>query len=78
MDVNGLTYTKMNEEIQWTPWTPCSKRLPEESGNYLVCDEYGHVFTHWFWTANDWGASNGQIIAWMPLPEPYKEEKESK
>lgn len=24
-----------------------------------------------------WGNLNGRIIAWMPLPEPYKEEGES-
>ena len=80
------------EEMQRYMWIPCSERLPEENGRYLVTypllinkpwisilwygrptfpetdhpcfyasdDEYGDV------EYND-------VIAWAPLPEPYKE-----
>lgn len=60
-------------------WIPCSERLPEEDGEYLVTDVSGGVATvteTYFITDCDgdghWGALD--VIAWMPLPEPYKEE----
>lgn len=65
---------------QEAPWIPCSERLPEEDGWYLTtydgvfCGADGEVFS---------GMSeyeNGQwvgdtVYAWMPFPEPYKENK---
>lgn len=70
-------------------WTPCSERLPKEPRgnreieNYLTCDENGHIYI--FSWANGWNCcfnSDGSlykdqeitdIVAWMPLPEAYKE-----
>ena len=55
-------------------WIPVSERLPEKIGDYLVCDEYGNIFSNFYHpTYKRWGARNNTIIAWMPLPEPYKE-----
>ena len=54
-------------------WIPCSERLPEYGIEVLTInkdDEYeiNHIIDdedgEWFW--------NG-AVAWMPLPEPYKE-----
>ena len=59
-------------------WIPCSERLPEEGGEYLVTDVSGGAATvteTYFITdcegEGHWGALD--VIAWMPLPEPYEE-----
>lgn len=81
--------TKAEEIAQPEPkWIPCSERLPETSGMYLVDDcRFG---THWIHTAEYvrgtglWCeqifmhaySGQAQIVAWMPLPEPYKERRE--
>ena len=69
-------------------WIPASERLPEEKKTVLVqwekYDKYlNQILTYFdvmwledldegiFETIN--GTPNGRIIAWMPLPEPYKE-----
>lgn len=60
-------------------WIPCSERLPDKDGIYLVTHRkfgklevtwnifYGGEHASWLW--------NDEIIAWMPLPEPYKGEE---
>lgn len=61
-------------------WIPCKTRLPEESGTYLVSGKWGSgkvdvgdcVYLKedgYFDTA--W---NFDVLAWMQLPESYKEE----
>ena len=80
-------------------WIPCSERLPEESGYYLVTyhdwsdgnflpkydDTYvrrlhyqiSDHFVGWNYPKNvDDRAENDchkEVIAWQPLPEPFKE-----
>ena len=78
------TYTEemLRDEIHNLPsvdvphWIPCSKKLPEEDGEYLVTDVSGGAATvteTYFITdcegEGHWGALD--VIAWMPLPEPY-------
>lgn len=64
-------------------WIPCSERLPSESGDYLCtiplnADEtYTEVLTfhkgRFYEDDDEWGATyHDDVIAWMPLPEPYK------
>ena len=65
-------------------WIPCSERLPKEYGNYLITKHNGDVDVGTIdpkkkgvWSACD---ADGfywirEVVAWMPLPEPYKEEK---
>ena len=68
-------------------WIPCSERLPEEFCKLLACRKnmsieimyYSPVLTTRYpkgfsvlKNAFTWRQDN--IIAWMPLPEPYKEE----
>lgn len=71
------------EEVQH--WTPCNERLPKDDeivmvtacfyGNPLVFSAYleggewiGEEATHW---------SRESILAWMPLPNPYREEEKN-
>lgn len=66
-------------------WIPCSKRLPENTAEwkaYITCNESGAISTT-YW-ADGWNCSRNSdgeinrehelknIVAWMPLPEPWK------
>jgi len=64
-------------------WIPCSERLPSEYGNYLITTEDGEVDVGAYdpdsglkWSGCDadgfYWFSNGAILAWMPLPKPWK------
>lgn len=78
-------YSKMAKELaelrQQNRWIPVSERLPDYNeevlitdGKYVTIDERyflentedGEAYT---WDINGWD----DVIAWMPLPEPYKE-----
>lgn len=64
-------------------WIPCSERLPEQDGEYLVTvyctknaiwvDNFEYFKTSDGWVASsdaiDW---NGYVTAWMPLPQPWE------
>lgn len=55
-------------------WTPCSERLPERDGNYLiqVNFKWGAEFEIGEWSSGMWWNDNRHAnVAWMPLPEPY-------
>lgn len=55
-------------------WIPCSERLPEKNGRYLVTNSaWGAMEVDWNACVDGaWVFSNTKPIAWMPLPEPYK------
>ena len=77
-----------SEEEYKGGWISVDDRLPEETGDYLVtqyteksifdyCDAY-RVSTIFFDDKNGWwddidNSCGWNIIAWMPLPSPYKE-----
>ena len=71
---NVKNQPKVNE------WIPVEERLPEESLNSVIgWDAYRErcVFVQYY--MNDWILGNHEyvkIIAWMPLPEPYRKEDE--
>ena len=66
-------------------WIPCEERLPEESGMYLcTCNDgydnrttfvkYQKRFSRWDLAGT---RSYWEVIAWMPLPEPYQTKERS-
>ena len=54
-------------------WIPVSERLPEKDGYYLTTTMYYQVYRD-YWNGDNWDRTE-MVIAWMPLPEPYKGEK---
>lgn len=70
--------------LKETQWIPCSERLPDESGTYIVnAIENGiiHVtFAKWMPRMKRWNLTGSRsywkVTAWMSLPEPYKEKTE--
>lgn len=69
-------------------WISVSERLPEKNGKYLAyiinkkdtnlqyimtCEYYEGDLWNWF---PDDDCASDNVVAWMPLPEPYKAEME--
>lgn len=60
-------------------WIPCSERLPETSGFYLVSTVTGVVGSVSYYIEQEsrvMHTSLGTAIAWQPLPEPYRTKEE--
>ena len=51
-------------------WIPCSERLPEDKQRVIIQMYNGNMEIIEFSTIG----LTDHILAWMPLPEPYKEE----
>ena len=84
----------MSKECKTIEWIPCSERLPNSNGCYLVWrphfwgGEIGMPAICYFDGQNTWHDSYGvdfertlpsnNVIAWMPLPQAYKAESEDK
>ena len=67
-------------------WIPCSERLPDKSGKYIVTEKHFSIddakHNGWYQTVVDeaifsndkWGRAKFiEVLAWMPLPDPYEE-----
>lgn len=72
------------EDNSETKWIPVAEKLPEKECDCLVtarhrytevvsCSYYPDMRSKWFL---DNGGDSKNVIAWMPLPEPYKPESE--
>ena len=68
-------------------WIPISERLPEVDQNVLATTRWGEVTIAerlnigpdcWFICEGEANARTKDIVAWQPLPEPYKAESEDK
>ncbi len=65
-------------------WIPCSERLPESGQRYLVSGiwkdkdyevrrTYDAAYgSDGVWHTHNYEPVNYEVIAWQPLPEPYK------
>ena len=73
-----------------TGWIPVSERLPDIGDTYLVtvmvgtdirtdvASSFGSYIDGFWDTFNDWVEDKEcHVIAWMPLPEPYREDGEA-
>ena len=62
-------------------WIPCNDRLPEGDTRVLCCtlNKKGVpniVLGYYIPESGCWACGmNSNVVAWMPLPEPYEEEK---
>lgn len=62
-------------------WLRMDEALPEVGKNILVCDIDGDIYftrrvnnsSTQFSFYDEWGDKIKNIVAWMPLPAPYKE-----
>ena len=69
------------EECKWIPcnWHTEKENLPQECKSVLICmkDSYGYQIGVSYRTDyNRWeGFGRVNVIAWMPLPKPYKGEE---
>lgn len=84
MKQNAPIETTLNQFIDWienaptieqSTWIPCSEKLPEADGLYLATftligiPKFSNVES---FKNGKWEYHNGYIIAWQPLPEPWK------
>lgn len=90
-DIRGCDNREAIKTLEQEPkWIPCSERMPKPnetvggvSKYYLVQNIYGDINIACY-TISGWlpahsryiFASDDVIVAWRPLPEPYKEEVE--
>ena len=71
---------KLGYDIEYEEAVIYTSQLPDDGQEVLVCSKYGHIAMDTFYDDEcgcyfeDNGDMDG-IVAWMPLPEPYKEEK---
>ena len=67
-------------------WIPCSERLPDNDERVLATTAWGDVTiaeriyppindTCWFIHDGNTNATIDDVVAWMPLPEPYQAER---
>lgn len=75
------------QALEQTRWIPVSERLPKYGKEVLTCSNDGFIAIQSIeckvWDEhNYWENQNGDmsdiddVIAWMPLPETYKESEE--
>ena len=82
LDYNKQSYIANIKKLpsvtpQQERWIPCSERLPEREGWYLTSlgdKTYGGADVDMY--CKGWVKYGTHVLAWMPLPEGYKEEDE--
>lgn len=58
-------------------WIPCSERLPDVDVEVLATVDWPDVRIMWLkkdgtWETDEYILASDEILAWMPLPTPYK------
>lgn len=64
------------DELEKSSWIPVDKWLPDDGRRVLLCDQseaihYGTRHHNAWWSDVTSDDVKG-VVAWMPLPEPYK------
>ena len=91
-DCNFISRKEARAAVKQTKWIPVSERLPEDYGEYIVTMRSGlvqeatykpkrmYVYFRTGWSAcysdGIFYHDDSEIVAWMPLPDPYKEDKD--
>lgn len=77
-DCNKYWFNIIEEQLKVNDWTLASEKTPEASVDVLVTyknDDKLIVDTDfWYKTIDTWFYFGEKVIAWQPLPEPYREE----
>ena len=72
-------YEDAEEKDRLGQWIPCSERLPENNTDVIVCFYSGTVTEMRYWGNGIFQGiyehTTKVIVAWMQLPEPYREEE---
>lgn len=84
LDIVNTLLNDLEQDKKENGWIPVSERLPEKNKDVIATVKYSGfmgMYGRWLKTAfiDDYGEWNGEciggeVIAWMPLPEPYKED----
>ena len=58
-------------------WIQCSERLPDVDVEVLTTTDWSEGLIAWLrkdgtWETDEYILANDEILAWMPLPTPYK------
>lgn len=79
-----MDYIENMDDEKENGWIPVSERLPEKNKDVITTVKYSGfmgMYGRWLKTAfidgyGEWNGEciGGEVIAWMPLPEPYKED----
>ena len=77
--LDAIELAKIAIALQSQKWIPCSERLPENNTDVIVCFHNGEI-TEMRYLGNEifqgiYKHTTKVIVAWMPLPEPYREEE---
>jgi hypothetical protein len=80
-DVKNAIANMPSVTPQQTRWIPVSKELPEEN-IHVLCQFYMGGMAECYHAHGVWHIVGGyriscdEVVAWMPLPEPYRSENE--
>ena len=76
--LDAIELAKIAIALQSQKWIPCNERLPEDNTDVIVCFYCGIVTEMRYWENGNFQGiyehTAKTIVAWMPLPEPYKGE----
>lgn len=82
-DAEGIEALEMAiKALEQTGWILTSEKLPKKNGVYIASYEDAITLLYWFngkWffhPSNPAREETGTIIAWQPLPQPYRAEME--
>ena len=77
--LNGMadTIVELERKLAEREWIPCSERLPDVDVEVLATVDWADVRIAWLkksgtWETDEYILENDEILAWMPLPDPYK------